>query len=70
MRYKIFTQSQLGGVIKPAEMLTPEMAEAVERDRVWRGGCPCCARPLVIRNVDAVLSAGDEHFLLHGGLIQ
>lgn len=49
-----------------AEMLGTGIADAVAYAGVWRGACPCCEKPIVVRDGVSVLSTQDREFLLKG----
>jgi hypothetical protein len=69
--FRIYSVTIPEGVLKDVE-LTPEIVAEIDAKGVWRGGCPCCGKPLVIRygGERSAMTAGDEHFLLHGGFEQ
>lgn len=70
MSLVIFSIGHPEGVASSWEAVHHVIAEAVKAKGVYRGSCPCCNRPIVVRSDDngtASMTAGDEHFLLHDG---
>lgn len=68
MKVRVFSLTHPVGVEKDASFLTPAVMECIETTGVFRGTCPCCDKTIVVRMIGerSAMTAGDEHFLLHG----
>lgn len=74
MMYRIYSKTIPEGVVKDpetglAQVFTASLIREVEERGVYRGGCPCCGKRIVVREATANpnMTAGDEHYLLHDG---
>lgn len=65
MSYVMFTKTNPDGIQRRRETFPHDICEAVDATGVWRGPCPCCGKPIVLREAGRSASVGDEHFLLH-----
>jgi len=75
MMYRVYSKTHPEGVARDGEIdptflgvMTPAIIDCIEHSGVYRGACPCCDKPIVVRMAGerSTLTAGDEHFLLHG----
>lgn len=70
MKVRIFSTVRPEGVERDASILPlfDTVVATIEASGVYRGTCPCCDKPIVVRGVNdrPSMSAGDEHYLLHG----
>ena len=70
MKITVYSRTHPAGVEKDSSFLTPAVIECIETTGVFRGNCPCCTLPIVVREPGAELTAIDEHHLLHGDQLQ